>query len=222
MGAGGQRAGQQGTGQKQTEAARQGRFDGALARARAEEAEPKGTSPLTPGSPPLRQGLRDEQDAPGQQLRDGQTPAGTQIMQVVGPQASGTVAPVGQGAQTHAADIQHLSDRIGTEVRLAEAQALRGPPGATHSLTLDLARNGLGLSTVTVLFGAREVTVTLRLPAGAEAHGFNEATAQLAQSLSQRFPTRIIRIARDDGTGIAAADGHDAPIDPFSLLRGLR
>jgi hypothetical protein len=230
MGAGGNRAGQQGAGQKGPDTARQSRFDGALAKARGPvDAE---TSPLGLNLPGTagQQGLGGDgflggdQDGPEQQrARDGQT--AVQVLHVVAPQATaqtGPATPAAQGAQAHAADIQHLSDRIGTEVRLAESQALRGAPGSLHSLTLNLGRNGLGLSGVTLMFGAKDVTVTLRLPAGGEAHGFNEATAQLAQALAQRFPTRTIRIARDDGTEInTAQDTTDAPTDPFSLLRRL-
>ena len=233
MGAGGQRGQQHGnTGQKASDGARQSRFDGALSKARgADEAEagPKGMS-LPAAAMSLLQG---DGDGPGQHRREGQTPDGPQILQVIAPQtgttqtstaqASTSVTPTAQGAQAHAADVQHLSDRIGNEVRMAEAQALRGPPGVQHSLALDMPRNGLGLTGFVLQFGAKELTVTLRVPAGAEAHGFNEATAQLAQSLAQRFPTRVIRIAREDGTEIVPLeDTAEAPIDPFSLLRVTR
>lgn len=213
-GTGGNRTGtgQQEARHKGAETARAaGRFDSALSRARGGDA---GAMGLAPGA---RHGSERDGDTGQREPRDGQLPAGTQILHVIAPQGQGTPAAPAQSAQV--ADVQHLAERIGTEVRLAEAQALRGPAGTTLSLALDLPRNALGLTGIQLAFGPKELTVTLQLPAGAEAHGFAEAASQLAQSLAQRFPNRTIRIARDDGL---PAEDEAQPLSAMDLLRGPR
>lgn len=121
---------------------------------------------------------------------------------------------------TTAEQVQALSTRVETEIRAAESLMIgRGAKGE-FNVRFDLGRNALGMTGVELSFGPKELSITVTAPIGSAAHNLADAMSVLAQSLAARYPNRLIRVLRQDGSETAAAAPSE--FDPLNPLRGQR